>query len=215
MLAVNIINKNPLIEELTDEGIRIIFGQTEEQINIKHVILREFSSVFANYYDEYQVPMEIEVLSQEQLDATHLLFRSMYVPETTLEDDLLLGWFLQMYRYFDMHFLTITSNVTKTKLKERMEDVGHNAQYLLDDIIFMRTRIACGNYHSLALTEDGRVFGWGRNYQLRVNIPNNLPRIVDISAGQYHSLALSEEGRVFAWGSNNSRQLDVPEELKA
>jgi alpha-tubulin suppressor-like RCC1 family protein len=120
-----------------------------------------------------------------------------------------------MYQYFDMHFLIITSNVTKTKLKERMENVRHNVQYLLDDVIFIRARISAGDYHSLALTEDGKVFGWGSNNYGQLNIPNNLPRIVDIACGNYHSLALSEDGKVFAWGNNKFGQLNVPEELMA
>lgn len=90
--------------------------------------------------------------------------------------------------------------------------------------------IATGSGHSLALTEDGQVYGWGSNqddqlglgyYAFSIPTPTLLEApgifggkpVVAISAGQDHSLALTSDGRVFAWGSNNSGKTGVGETI--
>jgi hypothetical protein len=79
--------------------------------------------------------------------------------------------------------------------------------------------IACGSYHSLALTESGHVFSWGLNDcgQLgysSMTYPSNSPKIIDenvlfvrISCGRKHSLMLSVEGTVYVLGANDLGQL--------
>ncbi|XP_054158466.1 RCC1 and BTB domain-containing protein 2-like [Oppia nitens] len=78
--------------------------------------------------------------------------------------------------------------------------------------------VSCGNRHSLALTTDGELFGWGRNtfgqigdmtYCWRVfptRVALNEP-VRDISCGKCHSLALTTGGRVYVWGLNDFGQL--------
>jgi alpha-tubulin suppressor-like RCC1 family protein len=55
------------------------------------------------------------------------------------------------------------------------------------------TKIACGNNHSLALSEDGKVFTWGSGK----------------SGENDHTLALSEDGKVFTWGSGKSGIIEI------
>jgi hypothetical protein len=73
--------------------------------------------------------------------------------------------------------------------------------------------ISCGWSHSLALTESGRVFGWGKNDcgQLGVDVKDsNEPIIIElndlkikkISCGLAHSLLLSCDGDIYAFGDN-------------
>jgi hypothetical protein len=73
--------------------------------------------------------------------------------------------------------------------------------------------ISCGFCHSLALTESGRVFSWGRNYwgQLGVNVRHSSEPIIielndlkiqKISSGYKHSLLLSCDGDIYAFGRN-------------
>jgi hypothetical protein len=73
--------------------------------------------------------------------------------------------------------------------------------------------ISCGYEHSLALTESGRVFGWGKNYfgQLGVDVEHssepiiiemNDSKIKKISCGLFHSLLLSCDGDIYAFGWN-------------
>ena len=78
--------------------------------------------------------------------------------------------------------------------------------------------IAAGDYHSLALGSDGRVWGWGRNNRgqlgdgsqdnrstpVQLSEPSN---IVAIAAGDLHSLALGSNGAVWAWGDNSDGQV--------
>jgi alpha-tubulin suppressor-like RCC1 family protein len=73
--------------------------------------------------------------------------------------------------------------------------------------------ISCGYWHSLALTESGRVFGWGYNIdgQLGVAIGNSSEPIIielnglkmkKVSCGAFHSLLLSCDGDIYAFGWN-------------
>jgi hypothetical protein len=74
--------------------------------------------------------------------------------------------------------------------------------------------ISCGEEHSLALTESGRVFGWGDNIvgQLGVDVKwhSSEPIIIElndlkiqkISCGLNHSLLLSCDGDIYAFGWN-------------
>jgi serine/threonine protein kinase len=74
--------------------------------------------------------------------------------------------------------------------------------------------ISCGGWHSMALTESGRVYSWGYNSDGQLGIGNrddsNTPKPIDLNAiiiqrlscGEYHSLLLSNDGVIYAFGCN-------------
>ncbi|XP_032962493.1 E3 ISG15--protein ligase HERC5 isoform X1 [Rhinolophus ferrumequinum] len=84
-------------------------------------------------------------------------------------------------------------------------------------------QIACGDYHSLALSKGGELFAWGQNLhgQLGIGIicaSIQTPQIVEhlsgvplaqISAGKAHSMALSISGNIYSWGRNDFGQLGL------
>ncbi|XP_076756092.1 RCC1 and BTB domain containing protein claret isoform X2 [Xylocopa sonorina] len=85
-----------------------------------------------------------------------------------------------------------------------------------------------GQYHSIALTADGRVFTWGwgvhgqlghgnTDKKLTPTLVTSLLGIVvrSISAGHAHTLALSTEGIVYAFGCNIFGQLGVGSNVKS
>ena len=81
--------------------------------------------------------------------------------------------------------------------------------------------ITAGSSHSLALTSDGMVFGWGYNISGQLGDGTTTQRttpvavnmngvllgkiVVMIGAGERHSLALTSDGKVFAWGNNEGQ----------
>jgi RCC1 and BTB domain-containing protein len=80
--------------------------------------------------------------------------------------------------------------------------------------------IACGGGHSLALTDSGKVYGWGWNnygqvgsgkyysqYIPEIISPNNNQKFKSISCGYQHSLLLTNEGDIYAFGSNYFGQI--------
>ena len=85
------------------------------------------------------------------------------------------------------------------------------------------TFVSAGEYHSLALRNDGTVWAWGYNAfgQLGNNTTTNsnkavevlnssgtpLSNIVAIAAGENHSLAVDSSGNLWAWGYNAEGQL--------
>ena len=75
--------------------------------------------------------------------------------------------------------------------------------------------IAVGNAHSLALKNDGTVWGWGFNIDGELGDGTNADRLWDapaqvlnlsgitaVAAGQNHSLAIKNDRTVWAWGWN-------------
>ena len=79
-------------------------------------------------------------------------------------------------------------------------------------------QVAGGEFHSLALKDDGTVWAWGDNScgqlgdgtETSSNIPvqvYGLTNIIAVAAGAAHSLALQDDGTVWAWGWNNYSQL--------
>jgi len=86
--------------------------------------------------------------------------------------------------------------------------------------------VAVGYAHMLALSDEGRVFAWGRNFygQLGVGDHKDKPspqlvsylqeeQVVEVRAGQYHSLAITVRGDVFAWGYNREYELGVGDNM--
>ena len=89
--------------------------------------------------------------------------------------------------------------------------------------------ISCGLWHSLALCEDGSVWGWGDNttYQLgddrgdaiqdaagqtigyRHIVPVEIipDSILSVAAGGFYSLAIQSDQKLLAWGDNSRGQL--------
>lgn len=67
--------------------------------------------------------------------------------------------------------------------------------------------IAAGSAYSLALRQDGTVYGWGYGGSV-TNIPAGLHGVVAISAGPSHAVALLSNGLVQAWGAGPA--INVP-----
>ena len=80
--------------------------------------------------------------------------------------------------------------------------------------------ISCGDYHSMALSLDGKIYSWGYNNRGQLglgsnanqNFPQKIHQIVNcisISCGSYFSIALMFDGDVYAWGLNTHGQLGL------
>ncbi|MCM8807940.1 MAG: hypothetical protein NC926_08390 [Candidatus Omnitrophica bacterium] len=85
-------------------------------------------------------------------------------------------------------------------------------------------KIECGAFHSGAITSDGYVLMWGKNWKGQLgdgtyenkNIPTFvkdengdkfIKNIVEISLGRNHTILLNKDGYVFIFGSNKHGQL--------
>jgi regulator of chromosome condensation len=82
--------------------------------------------------------------------------------------------------------------------------------------------VASGSHHTLALTECGKVYGWGdaesgkigrmlntrnKNYQALKIEKVGAKAATDIFCGNQHSFYINDKHQVFAWGLNNHGQL--------
>jgi alpha-tubulin suppressor-like RCC1 family protein len=77
-------------------------------------------------------------------------------------------------------------------------------------------QISAGGSQSLALTNNGEVFFWGKTLSNQESDGQTLPKrieelsdkhIVQISSGMSHSLALSQDGEVYSWGKGDFGRL--------
>jgi len=88
-------------------------------------------------------------------------------------------------------------------------------------------QVAAGQYHALAVTARGEVYGWGYNRDYELGVGDNMDRVlpqvipsladrkvVQVAAGGYHSLAVTDEGALYSWGMNNYGQLGFREKAK-
>jgi alpha-tubulin suppressor-like RCC1 family protein len=80
-----------------------------------------------------------------------------------------------------------------------------------------------GQYHSIALDSDGKLYAWGANDDGQLgdgtNTERNSPvavlttgvltgkKIEMVGIGGYHSIALDSDGKLYAWGKNDDGQL--------
>src|SRR3990170_1798433 len=82
----------------------------------------------------------------------------------------------------------------------------------------VKSQIAAGSYHTLAIKSDGTLWAWGYNYsgQLGDGTTSNKTTPVQIgtgtnwsqiAAGGYHSLAIKSDGTLWAWSGNSFGQL--------
>ncbi|XP_058048904.1 E3 ISG15--protein ligase HERC5-like [Ahaetulla prasina] len=119
------------------------------------------------------------------------------------------------------HLLILSSNgklseydiTTKTPQIRLLKELG-NKQII---------QIACGDYHSLALSKGGELFAWGENAHGQLGMGNVMGRIkdprlveelegiplVNIAAGSAHSVVVSMFGTVYSWGKNTYGQLGL------
>ena len=70
--------------------------------------------------------------------------------------------------------------------------------------------IAGGDYHSLALRQNGTLAAWGYNGDGQTAVPADTLRFVSIAAGASHNLAVRENGSLVSWGRNDAGQTNVP-----
>jgi len=83
------------------------------------------------------------------------------------------------------------------------------------------TALAAGEYHTVALLDDGTVQTWGSNdygqlgdgtttsSSTPVTVTGLGGRVIAIAAGQYHTVVLLENGTVQAWGLNSFGELGI------
>src|SRR5260370_26775901 len=83
-------------------------------------------------------------------------------------------------------------------------------------------QIAAGDGHTLVLSADGHIYGWGRDEFGQIGFGSKFgawltPRIIQkkdsdwvrIAAGDNHSLAIKADGTLWAWGRNDFGQLGL------
>ncbi|OAL49350.1 RCC1/BLIP-II protein [Pyrenochaeta sp. DS3sAY3a] len=88
--------------------------------------------------------------------------------------------------------------------------------------------IASGDYHGLAIAEDGHIWAWGANNYCETGYPENAgaddasvltPRIIkslegknvkSLHGGAHHNIAITQDGQVLVWGRCDGSQTGIP-----
>lgn len=78
--------------------------------------------------------------------------------------------------------------------------------------------VAMGNFHTLAIKQNGTIWAWGNNDSGEIGDGTNIRKLVPtqvgtandwvaISANEHYSLAIKQNGTIWAWGNNQYGQL--------
>ncbi|OMJ65951.1 hypothetical protein SteCoe_37385 [Stentor coeruleus] len=80
-------------------------------------------------------------------------------------------------------------------------------------------QVACGDYHTLCLLEDGSVYTWGGTLHKKLGHRSNASRgsnrpgvvsnlqnkrIIYVDCGDFHSVALGSDGKLYTWGGGGA-----------
>jgi alpha-tubulin suppressor-like RCC1 family protein len=102
---------------------------------------------------------------------------------------------------------------------------GTNTTKLSPEVITLAsgvspTAISAGEYHSLAIGSNGKLYAWGDNATGQLGdgttTSEYAPEVITlgtgvtptaISAGYGHSLLIGSDGNLYAWGTNTNREL--------
>lgn len=95
--------------------------------------------------------------------------------------------------------------------------IPHKLEALRDKFI---SQISGGWRHTMALTSDGNLYGWGWNKFGQVGVGDNVDhcspaqvrfpddqKVIQVSCGWRHTLAVTESHNVFSWGRGTNGQL--------
>src|SRR5215475_963264 len=88
-------------------------------------------------------------------------------------------------------------------------DPNNYGQSIIPPALTNVSQIAAGWRHSLALTPEGKIQGWGDNSVGQIAFAGET-NFVAIACGRLHSLAIRTNGHVVATGEDGSGQIDVP-----
>ena len=98
-------------------------------------------------------------------------------------------------------------NVAYTGIKGK----GSPFSRIPDELLQGKTiDIAATDRSCAGLTEDGKVYFWGRLEKGESEMPEIDSKIVKIEGGRYHYSALLENGNVVSWGNNDYNQAKAP-----
>ncbi len=123
----------------------------------------------------------------------------------------------ELYMWGNNDYGQLGNSVTFNKKKPIKKKIKGNPKI---------SQVSCGNNHTGAITEDGRLYMWGWNdhgqlgdntviYTFTtslIKIKGN-PKIVQVSCGRDRTYAVTESGRLYAWGDNFNDHLgtETPE----
>ena len=79
-----------------------------------------------------------------------------------------------------------------------------------------QNKIACGDDHTAAIRNDGKLFCWGNNDGGQCNIPNDIKndKFISVSCGRWHTTVIRDDGKLFCWGRNIENQCKIPTDIK-
>lgn len=102
-----------------------------------------------------------------------------------------------------------------------IEDLSTVAVLVFTPVTSLKDRVvkqvACGDYHTLCLLEDGNVYTWGGTLHKKLGQRGSQDisrlglvstfvgkNVVYVDCGDFHSVALTADGRLYSWGGGGS-----------
>ncbi|XP_018059818.1 PREDICTED: RCC1 and BTB domain-containing protein 1-like [Atta colombica] len=121
-----------------------------------------------------------------------------------------------MVHYINVWIDGKNCSIYQIDIKEKITcmSCGNNFYVVVTDNYKTYIKVACGIDHTLALTDKGKVYGWGSNTYRQLNLNNrvdlilsptklnidNVKKVSDIAVIDYKSFVKSSVGHIYTWG---------------
>lgn len=149
----------------------------------------------------------VQTQAAEQLDADHLISAGMHHSMALKEDGSVWTWGYNSYGQ-----LGDGTKINKSTPQQITVQEGKKATYIEN-----------GENFSLAILEDGTLWGWGDGGKsqlgqfmatgsttpIQIVIGDGSKKVASVSAGDAHVLAILEDGSLWTWGNNSDGQLGL------
>ena len=180
----------------------------------KNSIFSSFGRMFKRLFSFGGKTKELNVFEEEEIKSPSKVIMTNFIHNKYTIIGLILFIGIFSFSYIGGAFMKLDPVYNEPIL----QNIGPGTGYLefpaeLEDKNVVQ--ISSGITFSVALTDDGEVYVWGKDTDGVTEVPSNLgTNIVKVAAGDRHIVALTSSGELIGWGKNDFQQAELGYDVK-
>lgn len=180
----------------------------------KNSIFSSFGRMFKRLFSFGGKKKELSVFEEEEIKSPSKVIISNFFHNKFAVIGLILFISIFSFSYLGGFFFPLDEKY----MEPIMQNIGPGHGYLKfpKELNGKKIKdISSGITFSVALTEDGQVYTWGKNTEGSLEMPAQAEsNIIDIAAGDRHVVALTSSNEVIGWGKNDFKQAEFSYDAK-